>query len=1016
MIKTFLSWVFLIILNCVGLGVLAQQTDHQTIRWTEQRTSQFGTVPSFENAVYDYLQPDVLKFCQVKRVNTRGEYEVELSNVSYVAVTAAEQKLLADEQLTANPEVEIGFGEHQGIYEVSYCVAPYVKQGGVIRKIVSFDARIIPASGAKSKTFTTQNFKTSSVLANGSWFKFKVSNSGVYKLTPTLLTDAGIKLENINVNSIRVVGNGQGILPELNSAPRKDDLLDVPLKVVDANNNGIFDGSDYALFFARGPHTWSYNDQNGFFTHTLNFYRDANFYFVSVDNGAGKRVNSVSANTGAATATVSTYDDYQFKEDDLENLVGAGRQWAGDVFDVDLDNNYGFNFPDMVRTVPVKLRIRALGRASTGNTAMRVSYNGLNFMDIDFLPYSNVDGADYVEVADQRKTFVSTADNFSLNLRYDNSANPTGVAWLDFIEVQVRRNLIYRNKFLYFRDVTSVRAGNITEFKIANATAQLELWDVTDINQTFSIQGQLNGTDLLVKVATDSLREFVALRGSDFETPEFVSEVENQNLHGLSPSEMVIVVHPDFLSAAERLATFHLTNENMKVEVVTVDQVYNEFSSGGLDISAIRDFMRMLYNRNNGSSNDLKFLCLMGDASYDYRDRLTNNNNFVPIWLLTAPNNSPSFSLKSSSVSDDYYGCLDPSEGGNLTTSVLDIGIGRVPCGSLGQADIFVDKVVHYATGSKRFGDWRNKILLMADDVDDPSAWEEKFVRISNSLEQAARETSNSFNVEKIYTDAYKQVSTSGSESYPEASKDMFRKIQQGNLVTNYIGHGGEIGLASEKLLQLSDINGWTNYDAMPLFVTITCEFTRFDDPKRVSAGEQLLLNPKGGAISLISTTRVVDVKTASDLNENIFDSLLTRPNNAPKRLGEIIKDAKNGNQLRNNPTRLKFSLFGDPSLRLAIPYYRVQTNEVNGKQVSAGNLDTLQALSKVTIKGQVNDLSDQKLADFSGVLNVSVFDKPVDRKTLRNDGAGSAIPFKLQNSLIYKGKVNVVNGDFSIE
>lgn len=1010
MSKPFHLHVFILFLTLSGYCINAQQEDHHSIKWAEQRSSQAGSIPSFKNAVYDYERPNVLKYCNTRKVNSRGVYDVVLTNIRYEAVSNTEQRLLKSENLDAQPRVEVGFGEHKGNFEVSYCFAPYVRQNGIVKKVSGFDARVVTsAAPAKGKRSSVQAFKNNSVLSTGDWFKFSITSDGMFKLTPADLTDAGIKLDNTPLSSIRVMGNGQGILPAANDAPRKDDLQEIPLKVVDNNSNGIFDGSDYALFYAKGPHTWAYNQNSGSFNHTLNFYRDANFYFVSVNSGVGKRIAEQPGKPGVAGTTITTYDDYQFKEDELENLVGAGREWMGDVFDFDLNNNYGFNFPDLVRSQPIKIRVRAVGRAGTDNTFMNVLYNDTSRMLLNFPAYIKTDGANFVQVADNTTSFRSRADNFSLNLRYNNSANPTGVAWLDFIEVQVRRNLIYRNNALVFREVSTVGAGNVTEFVISNANAQLEVWDVSDINKAFAIQGQLNGTNLSVKVGTDSLREFVTFRGNSFPAPEFKGKVENQDLHALSPAEMVIVVHPNFLEAAERLATFHLEQDNMKVEVVTVDQIYNEFSSGGQDITAIRDFMRMLYTRNNGSASDLRFLCLMGDASYDYRDRLSNNSNYVPIWQ--HPN---SFSLQASAVSDDYYGYLDPSEGGSISSGILDIGIGRIPCGSLGQAQVFVDKVIHYTTGSNRFGDWRNKILLMADDRD--QIWESKFVTFSESLENIAKGSSNAFNVEKIYADSYKQVSTSGSESYPEASSDMFRKIQQGNLVTNYIGHGGEIGLASEKLLQLSDVNGWTNYDAMPLFLTITCEFTRLDDPKRVSAGEQLLLNPNGGAISLVSTTRVVDVESASALNGNIFDSLLTRPDNFPKRLGDIIKDAKNGNDLRNTFNRLKFSLFGDPSMRLAIPFFRVQTNEVNGKAVASGSLDTLQALSRVTIKGQVNDLNNQKLSDFTGVLNVSVFDKPNERETLANDGVGSPINFKLQSSLIYRGKVDVKNGDFNIE
>lgn len=855
-----------------------------------------------------------------------------------------------------------------------------------------------------------QNWTNNSVLSSGDWFRVSVESSGVYKISPSFLRsnniDGGAAL---NIDEVRIYGNGYGILPANNSIPRKDDLGEIPAKRVDVNQNGKFDGSDYILFYANGPHEWKKVSNSNNFRHTLNFYRDQNFYFISVGNGQGKEIEMAIQNNGIPNNTKQTYDDFQFKDDENENLVGAGRTWVGDLFDFTLQYNYGFNFPDLDPSEPVKVRVNAVARSSSDKTSMKVRIGSLPLDTLDFEAHGNGSGASFVTVKTGESDFVATSDNFSISLIYDNNQNPSGVAWLDFIEIQTRRKLIWRANSLKFRDLSSVSPGSLTEFKISNANNQIEVWDVTDINKIKSIPPVLSGTDLSILVGTDSLREFVAVQGSNFSEPEFIGKIENQNIHSIQNAEMLIVTHINFKSAADRLADLHREQDNMIVEVVTVDQVYNEFSSGGQDISAIRDFTKMVYDRGALPNNKLKYLLLFGDASYDYRDRLTNNNNYIPIWQ----DPSHPFSLYNSSVTDDYYGMLGPNDGSNLGTNNIEIGIGRIPCGSLGQAESYVDKIVHYTSGEQRFGDWRNRVLLMADDVD--KSWEPTFVQTSERLEQRIKTTSNSFIVEKIYTDAYKQISTSGSQSYPEASNDMFRKIQKGCLVVNYIGHGGEIGLSSEKLLKLSDVSSWTNYDAMPLFITITCEFTRLDDPKRVSAGEQLMFNPNGGAIGLISTTRVVSVQTATNLNSLVFDSIFALgPNQLPKRLGEIIKDSKNG--LTGDATRLKFSLFGDPAMRLAIPFNRVSTVAVNGQPINGGSLDTIKALSKVVIDGQVNDISDTKISSFNGVLNVSVFDKPNSRQTLSNDGVGGPINFRLQNNLIYRGKVEVVNGDFQVE
>ena len=112
-------------------------------------------------------------------------------------------------------------------------------------------------------------------------------------------------------------------------------------------------------------------------------------------------------------------------------------------------------------------------------------------------------------------------------------------------------------------------------------------------------------------------------------------------------------------------------------------QIYNEFSSGAQDIVAIRDFVRMFYERAT-SVNDLpKYLLLFGDGSYDNKNRLTDNTNFIPTYQSVN-----SLSITGSLVSDDYYGLLDSTEGRwSAGVEYVDVGIGRFPVKTIEEAD-----------------------------------------------------------------------------------------------------------------------------------------------------------------------------------------------------------------------------------------------------------------------------------------------------------------------------------------
>ncbi len=1016
MIKITLR-IFLVGLILLPAGQLKAQVQFSdNLQWEAPRIQGNSFSPYFKGANYDFNQPLLPKYCQSQTASVQAgsAYQYQFTDLQFIEVNSQERLALSKLQLGEVPEVMIHIGKSLQGNLVTACFYPFIKVSGQYKKISSFNLVLSPSAesqnpGSAVQTGTRKKSAANSPLSSGAWFRLAVEETGMYKITPGFLNSNNISSGNVAINSIRILGNGEGVLPERNANFAPAGLPDVPIKVYDNNADGLFNGNDYLVFFARDAHTWSLNSSTGDFNHQLNPYRDENYYFISVNSGASPQVALSTPITLSPTVTVSSFDDYDFEEIEEYNLVGTGREWFGNLFDFDLTyNSKTFSFPNRDASVPVRLRVRAVARASSGNTFMKTNLNGLQAQQLSFAAYGTGEYAPYVTIGDESADVNMVGDNLVVQLEYENSANPAAAAWLDFVQIQVRRQLIYSGAPIVFRDAQIIGPAAVAQFNIANANSGIEVWDVTNHQNVRAMPISLVGGNSAVFVDTAySLKEYAAFTASNLLIPDFVGAVANQDLLGLETAEMLIVTHPNFLAAAERLATFHEQNDGISCHVVTAQQVYNEFSSGGQDIAAIRNFARLNYEKSQSDTVDFNYLLLFGDASYDYKDRLSNNTNFVPVY-----EGGSSLNLQLSFVTDDFYAYLDPGEGDasvDFTGEIMDVGVGRIPCVTLTEAQRYVDKVVHYTTASQRFGSWRNDVLLMADDVDE--SWETMFVDNSEDLENIVKNRSEAFNVNKIYEDAYQQVNTTGSETYPEATNDMFRLVQAGNLVTNYIGHGGEIGLASEKLLGLTHVNAWNNLDAMPLFVTITCEFTRLDDPKRVSAGEQLALNPNGGSIGLISTTRTVFAGPAVTLNKAVFRELFERPNNIPKTFGEIIRDAKN--ELLSNATKLKFSFIGDPAVRLAIPYYNINAKTLNGKELSQGGLDTLKALDKVSVTGEVTDFSGQKLSSFTGITNVSVFDKASNKQTLRNDGVGPTLNFSLRNNLIYRGKVEVIDGEF---
>ncbi|HEX8576809.1 MAG TPA: type IX secretion system sortase PorU, partial [Flavobacterium sp.] len=471
-----------------------------------------------------------------------------------------------------------------------------------------------------------------------------------------------------------------------------------------------------------------------------------------------------------------------------------------------------------------------------------------------------------------------------------------------------------------------------------------------------------------------------------------------------------LIITPAFLNGpAEKLANFHRNNSNLNVKVVNTEMIYQEFSSGKQDIGAIRNFVKYVYDNASAPDKKVKYLNLFGDASFDFKDRIKNNTNIIPIFHTLS-----SFSLSSSFISDDFFVLMDNNEGNMNASSAggLDIAVGRMLVSNVREADEMVNKVIEYHD-IKSFGNWRNNFVLISDDVDRNG--EQTLQRGLDALGENIFAQKPFINVKKIHSDSYIQETSSGGYRYPKAREDFITALNQGGLVFNYFGHGGEDGLAQERIYQKEDGRNLTNRYKYPLFVTITCEFTRFDNPLRDTAGEVMYRNPQGGAIGLVTTTRQITIGTGQAINEAFSSNLYGFGTNTLDSVAEALRKSKS--TFGSNPLMVFY--IGDPALRLAIPKPKIVLTKINDVPVTAV-VDDLKALSKIKFSGEVRDeAGNTLLSDYNGDLSITVFDKLVERQTLGNDGTRNdsgellILRFNDLGQTIFRGNVSVVNGTF---
>ena len=861
---------------------------------------------------------------------------------------------------------------------------------------------LLPLASASAQ----RQYTASSVLASGKWYKISVQQAGVYKVDLPLLNKLGINTSNLSSAAIRLYGNGGDMLPEACSGVVTDDLRENALQVSDGGD-GVLDGNDYFLFYAPGPDTWAKDSANGRFTHKKNLYSAKSFYFITI-GGTGKRVPLLNVSQTPNT-TVRSFSERWYHELDSLNFLNSGKNWYGESLSAapghSTSMNFALPFSNPMAGAPATLVSSCLARSIGGGSRFAVSVGSSTVLQHDIAATGNTQFDVFAGSAQAAATFIPPATG-TISYLFTPGA-PDAQGWIDWWEVFYRRDLaLTGNEQLLFRDWNSVAPGNIASFVLRNA-ATAQVWDITRPADAARLSASVSGTDLVFVNEAASLHEYLAFTNS-FLQPVAEGELTNQDVHKGGPVDLLVVAWPSLLPQAQRLAAFHQQHDQLKTTVVTTSQVYNEFASGSPDPTAIRDFVKMYYDRA-GADTSLRprYLLLLGDASFDYKDRLLNNTNYTPAW-----ESSSSLDPLSTYTSDDYFGFLNDNEDINSTalTNLLDIGIGRVPAQTPDQAKAFVDKLIDYSD-PQSLGPWRNQQTFIADDQDYNLHFND-----AESITAAAALVNPLFVQDKIYLDSYPQESNASGSRYPEVNDAINAQVQNGTLIWNYNGHGSYRRLAEEVILEQPIADGWNNAFRLPLFITATCDFAPYDNPAISPLGENLLLRPKSGGIALMTTTRLVFAYSNRIMNNNYLQAALQpKADGSYPSLGEAVKQAKNitystQTDISNNR---KFTLLGDPALTIAFPRYRVQTTTINGIPVGA-QPDTLKALEKCTINGAVTDVQGSVLNSFTGTLYATVFDKAQTVFTRANDADSYKAGFQEQRNQLFKGKVTVQNGQFS--
>ena len=852
-----------------------------------------------------------------------------------------------------------------------------------------------------------RKYAENSVLSTGQWVKIAVDSPGIYKVTASDIKSAGIS-GSISSAQIRLFGNGGMVLPESNAVDVLDDLKENAIEMVDGGD-GVFDANDYFIFYAPGPHHWLRDTSAVGFKYLKNFYTDKSFYFIQVGVLNGKRIASKnSSNVSGQLLTI--YDEHLHHELDSINFLKSGKEWYGEHFSNQAGRNAVRDFNLDMRSAmsgeEFYIVSDVIGSSVNQPNKIAVAVNGKKILEHETSP---VFGSLISPVASSSRLIgKGVLEGSGLTINYQHTGGSLNAAsWLNWFDVIFKRKLDMQGlSQLSFRS-KSIKHKTAINFSISNAVNNAEVWDVADFYSPQKLKASLSGTSLNVIDSVGFQHEYIVFDPTKVKTASIVGKLSNQNLHQLNVSAFVIITDKSILDQANRLRNFHQQQDGISTVVIDVEQVYNEFASGSPDPSALRNFLKMFYDRSEAGGQKLKYAMLIGSASYQLKEQSISKRGLVPSYQ-TDESIDPLLSY----VTDDYFGFLDDNDDINNTKNIakLDIGIGRLPVRNLDHARRMTDKIIRYKSNLS-LGEWRNNFTFVADDEDYNLHVDDAEFHAS-LLQRSAPQ----LKTKKIYIDAFKQESNAGGSRYPEVNQEVLKDINNGTLIWNYSGHGNNTRLAYEVVLDKDLLAQWSNENRLSFFITATCDFAPFDDQSQFSLGEDLLVGRNTGAIGMVTTTRLVFASSNRELNNNFLTYLTARnTDNYYPTLGAALQEAKNFTYSTSTDfiNARKFTLLGDPAMKLAMPDNIIVTTSIV-QEGSSTKVDTLKALNKYVITGEIKSPNGSILTTFNGNVFPVLLDKANEIKTLANDAESSVITFKSFKNILYKGKVKVENGKFS--
>lgn len=855
----------------------------------------------------------------------------------------------------------------------------------IIVAIASINAHALPAD----------SYATESMLAKGKWVKIKVFSTGFHCITPTDIKQWGFG----NSNNVKVFGYGGAPISLILDEKQIDDLIQIP----------VFNQNGYIYFYAQDVTTWRKDNTYGYVQYQHPYATEAYYFVTDRDDIEQLSISSVDASPREGGNVITTFTASNFHEKENTSPIESGNFMLGEDFRFTPSRNFEISLPGYIDNTPIKI-LTSFAANTSGGSGSKLTFTANDSIltassTDDIAPLGN--GNALVNTTKSLKTVSLIGNKLRLNINFTSTGTLT-LANLDYITVNYTAHIL---PFLKFRTESSTTTSDIISINDNVTNESLQVWDVTEPHNPFVVKGVINGNSYRFSPVKNGYREYNSFSPQvTVSSVKKIENINNQNIHGEATPDMIIITPTEFKEQAQRIADLHLALDSMRVLVVEQEMVFNEFSSGTPDFMAYRKMAKMFYDRGTDESGHrLGYVLLFGRGTYDNRKLSSTIKALKYPMLLTWQTDNGSNEIDSYST-DDILGFLENNSGTNIANETLSIAVGRMPVKSVSEAKDVIDKLYTYTT-KQDFGTWKNNILIIADDMNNGIHMEQGDAVINAHKANGGE----NYVYNRVYLDAFEVESSGSGRSYPQARKKMYQLLNEGVLYLNYIGHSGNFAWTADGLLTFNDINSMY-LKHLPLMLTASCEFTRLDKAEE-TGGEILFLNPRGGAIALITTARQVYITDNGSLNKLIASYMFDKDNDGKHyRIGDILRLGKNA--IPNNVNKLKYFLVGDPALRLAYPTYNVKLESINDNAINTEDKPTFKARQSMTLKGSIVDSYGNKATHFNGAIIPTLYDIEKEVTThgySAGSDEGKVYTFLDRSNKLSIAKDSVKNGEFTV-